>query len=104
MCDYDYAYVRLTVNGSTRTLRTHALCIARNTSNWVNGQVDLSSYAGKTVDLIFRVRNDSTLVSSFYVDDVSIVNPVACQTSAAQLGAVSGPGVDLPLSAQATPD
>ena len=32
MCDYDYGYIRLTVNGVTRTLKTHALCTSRNTS------------------------------------------------------------------------
>ncbi|MBK8045774.1 MAG: immune inhibitor A [Anaerolineales bacterium] len=103
MCNYDYANLRLTVDGITRTLKTYNLCASRNTSTWVNAQIDLSAYAGKTVDLIFRVRNDATAVSSFFVDDVAIVNPIVCQSSAAPLRADNGPGVDSAPSAQTMP-
>jgi hypothetical protein len=50
----------------------YPLCISSNTNGWVRRTLNLEKYAGKTVDLYIVAETDSTLVSSFYVDDVSL--------------------------------
>ncbi len=63
----DYAYVQ--INGST--WKTHILNSDNNTGGWVQGSIDLSNYAGQTVTLLFRVSTDNSLLSNFFLDDVS---------------------------------
>lgn len=89
-CNYDYAYVRIT-SGTTRTLATYSLCTARKTASWVNQRIDISSYAGKTVTVTFRVKNDASLVSSFFVDDTAIVNGASCTTASSDVTAAEAP-------------
>jgi hypothetical protein len=48
------------------------LCVSSNTNGWVRRTFNLEKYAGKTVDLFIVAETDSTLVSSLYVDDVSL--------------------------------
>jgi hypothetical protein len=45
----------------------------------VQKTIDVSSYAGQSVTLSFKAETDSSFVSSFYVDDVSLpdINPAA---------------------------
>ena len=94
-CNYDYAYVRITANGATKTLATHSLCAAKKTATWVKQRIDISSYAGKTVTITFRVKNDASLVSSFFVDDTAIMNSATCATAAEAAGAAEAP-IELP--------
>ena len=67
-CGVDQAYVRL---GGT-TLATYALCETTNTNQWVQGQIDLSTYRGRTVELIFGATTDNSFYSDFFLDSVSL--------------------------------
>jgi len=82
-CGYDYAHTRITDGSNTSTLRRFSLCSANRTTGWVKDSIDLSAYAGKTVTLTFRTTTDRTLISSFFVDDVSIVSGSTCTTARA---------------------
>ena len=39
---------------------------------WIEGSVDLSHFAGKTVKLSFLVKTDEERPTTFYVDDVAV--------------------------------
>lgn len=80
-CGYDYAYVNVTAAGVTKTLAKINLCSTTQTTGWVNQRLDLSTYAGKAITLAFRATTDDSLVSNWFVDDVSIVQSASCITS-----------------------
>ncbi len=88
-CGYDYGRVQVIVGGTTNTLATYNLCSANNTANWVYATVNVSSYAGQTVSVRFEGTTDSSLISSFYIDDVVLNNSatLAGQTGDAALAA-----------------
>lgn len=65
VCGYDFAYVR--INGST--VHQYDLCSSNNTGGWVPLVVDLSGYAGQTVQLQVRVETDSSGNSNLFLDD-----------------------------------
>lgn len=94
-CGYDYGRVQVIVGGTTYTLATYNLCSANNTSNWVYATVNASSYAGQTVSVRFEATTDSSLISSFYIDDVSL------NTSATTAGQTGDALLDSP---QVKPD
>jgi subtilisin family serine protease len=77
-CGYDKAYAQLKVGSSTKTLKTINLCTSTETTGWVKTQIDVSRYAGNAVTLIFRTKTDSSLVSSFFVDDAAVTNSSTC--------------------------
>ena len=77
-CGYDKAYAQLKVGSSTKTLKTFNLCTTTDSPTWQKSQINISSYAGRAVTLIFRVKTDSSLVSSFFVDDTAITNSSTC--------------------------
>lgn len=66
-CYYDYGYVR--INGVT--VATYPLCTETNTSGWSKKSINLSGYSGQTVTLQFRTTTDSSILSSWYIDNVS---------------------------------
>ncbi len=68
-CGHDFAYVR--VNGTT--LSTFQLCSSNNTGGWVEGILNLNSYANQTILLEFEETADANYNSNFFLDDVSIV-------------------------------
>lgn len=54
---------------------------SRNQSNqWQEVQLDLSAWAGETLQLQFLAQTDAELVTDFFIDDVTVV---ACPQSAA---------------------
>jgi kumamolisin len=67
-CTYDHAWVE--VNGGL--LRLHDLCASGNTSGWRQVTLDLTPYLGHPIGLRFYVDTDSSLLSHFFVDDVSL--------------------------------
>jgi hypothetical protein len=77
-CGYDKAYAQLKVGSSTKTIKTFNLCTSTDSANWLKSQIDVSTYAGRAVTLIFRATTDRSLVSSFFVDDVAITNSSTC--------------------------
>ncbi|HYN90216.1 MAG TPA: S8 family peptidase [Ardenticatenaceae bacterium] len=70
---YDYMDVRL-YDGSTgsfiTTLRRWSNASTKNT--WSLDSLSLAGYAGRSVNVIFYVRTDSSLATSFFVDDTSL--------------------------------
>jgi hypothetical protein len=69
---YDYLRVRVYNTSGTLlgTVRTWSNASAKNV--WSQDSVSLAAYAGQTVRLSFGVTTDSSLTSTFYVDDVSV--------------------------------
>jgi hypothetical protein len=70
-----------------RTVKRHDLCTTNSTNGYVRTQLDLSSYAGKTVTLSFRAVTDSSLVSSLFIDDVALWSGDSCATASAAMAA-----------------
>ena len=58
--------------------------------------IDLSGFAGQTVQIVFHATNDSSLVTDFLIDDVSLQVTATFQT--AQGGGSSGNGQAISLS------
>lgn len=101
-CGYDYGYARVLANGVTTNLAVFNLCKSSNTNGWVKSTINLSAYAGRTITLIFRATTDATAISSFYVDDVTLVSGSTCLASAEageeMLVPVEDNGEDMPSS------
>ncbi len=96
-CGYDYGYVQLTVNNSTRTVQRYSLCNSARTAGWEYQMLDLSSYAGKPVRVEFYVANDRSLISSMLIDDVSLRSGTSCATVTAA-GELMPSAIDIPLN------
>jgi Zn-dependent metalloprotease len=64
------AYDKLTVKIGSTTLATYSN--ANAASGYVNRTFDVSSYAGQTVTLSFSGTEDSSLQTSFVLDDVAV--------------------------------
>lgn len=67
-CKQDLGLVA--INGITK--QTLDICKSSNTDTWVNQIVDLSAYAGKSVELKFELWTDSQVNSNLFIDDVSL--------------------------------
>ena len=65
---YVYDTMTVSVNGSTKKSYSN---LTSPKSTWVQESVDLSAYKGQTVTLKFTMNEDSSLQTSFVVDDVS---------------------------------
>jgi hypothetical protein len=66
-CHYDL--VSIWVNGNVED--AYGLCAALETNSWTRRTVDLSAFAGQSVNLRLQVTTDSNLHSSLYLDDVA---------------------------------
>ncbi|WP_241968500.1 putative Ig domain-containing protein [Streptomyces sp. ICBB 8177] len=64
------AYDKLTVTANGTTVATYSNADA--TSGYVQKSVDLSSYAGQSVTIKFTGKEDSSLATSFLIDDTSL--------------------------------
>jgi len=67
VCGYDYGYIKV----NNTNLKIYNLCSSNATNGFVQGSANLSAYAGQTVTLKFRSTSDSSLISSFYIDNVT---------------------------------
>jgi subtilisin family serine protease len=69
---YDYFRVKIYNTSGTllATLKTRSNKDARNA--WYQDSISLSSYAGQTVKLEFSVTTDSSVTTSFFLDDVAL--------------------------------
>lgn len=67
-CTADIAAVKINNDSVWAT----GLCFTSNTGGWQNKSIDLSSYAGQTVTVQFRLQTDFAINSNFFVDDVSL--------------------------------
>jgi serine protease len=70
-CGFDLASVR--VNGVS--VDSFGLCTSTLTGGWVKRTVNLAAYAGQSVQLQFRVQTDSSVFSSWFIDDVALEAP-----------------------------
>jgi len=66
-CGYDYGSVRV---GAT-LVDALDLCDTNNTGGWVHRVMNLSAYAGMTVNLQIGASTDSSLNSNRFIDDVA---------------------------------
>ncbi len=67
-CGNDYGLVF--INGSV--VAGWNLCISTNTGGWAWGGVDLSAYAGQTVEVAIGAYTNSSLNSNSFIDDVTL--------------------------------
>ncbi len=82
-CGYDYGYVNLVVDGVTQQIKRYNLCSSTRTGGWRQDTLNLSAYAGKNVTLVFQLTTDSSLSSSFYIDDAKLLSGTACVAGSA---------------------
>lgn len=66
-CGYDFGGVLV---NSTTVVESYGLCGQTNTGGWTLHSVDMSAYAGQTLDLQIRIETDVQVISSLYIDDV----------------------------------
>lgn len=69
VCGYDFGDV--TLNGIP--LLEYDLCQDTATGGWLQQTIDVSSFSGQTITLAFSTFSDSSLISSLYIDQVSLV-------------------------------
>jgi hypothetical protein len=67
---YDTLKVQVVSGGTTTTVATYSNASAA--SGYVLKTVDLSAYVGKTITLKFVATEDSSLQTSFVLDDISL--------------------------------
>jgi bacillopeptidase F len=68
--NYDYGHVFVSTDGEEWT---QALRVNGNTEGWIDGEVDLSQYAGQRVYVAFNVTSDGSVVKQgWYLDDVKL--------------------------------
>jgi len=78
-CGWDETRVYLGSN----LLRSHDLCELNNSAGWIQDQIALQpDWQGQAMDLRFVVETDGSLLSSFFLDDVSMA-PSAARPRAA---------------------
>ncbi|BCX02888.1 MAG: hypothetical protein KatS3mg053_0826 [Candidatus Roseilinea sp.] len=68
-CGDNYDVARIKVNGTD--VRKINLCSTTHNPNWTKTSVNLSAYAGQSVLLELTVKTDSSIVSSWLVDDLA---------------------------------
>jgi len=77
--EYDIAGVIMTTDAEVtedEVIDAFPLCYSTSTNGWARRDLDISSYAGKEVLLIFLVSTDGTLNSNLFLDDVSLDAPI----------------------------
>lgn len=91
-CSIDYDIFKVKINGST--IFSEELCYANNTIGWTEKVINLSAFSGSSVTLMFEVITDSTVFSSFFLDDVSMSSVSTVSAAVAEemqvLGDVNG--------------
>lgn len=69
ICGYDVGGVTININDA---VDAYWLCSDNNTWGWLQRTVDLSGFAGQTVEIEFAAFNDETLVSHLFFDDITL--------------------------------
>ncbi|MBN8190875.1 S8 family serine peptidase [Bacillus sp. NTK074B] len=68
--NYDYGHVFVSTDGEEWT---QALRVNGDTGGWIDGEVDLSDYAGQRVYIAFNVTSDGSVTKQgWYLDDVKL--------------------------------
>ena len=72
-CGYDWGAVYIYDGSSFYRIWTQPLCLGAETNGWADAEIELGSeFAGQTVRVLFKAKNDSVYHSSMYVDDVEV--------------------------------
>lgn len=80
--DYGHVFVSTDQENWTQALRVNGV-----TTGWIDGQVDLSAYAGQRIYIQFNVTTDGSVVKDgWYIDDVKLTNTALETPSKASLG------------------
>jgi len=69
LCGYDVGGV---IVNSSDVVDVYDLCATTATGGWVSHSVNLSAYVGQSITLEIRAETDSSIISSLFVDDVSL--------------------------------
>lgn len=80
--DFGHVFVSTDQENWTQVLRVNGV-----TTGWIDGQVDLSQYAGQRIYVQFNVTTDGSVVKDgWYIDDVKLTNTALETPSKAGLG------------------
>ncbi|MCB0111746.1 MAG: hypothetical protein KDE53_37740, partial [Caldilineaceae bacterium] len=80
-------------NGSEQIVKTITTAVTRNQWQLETVSLDLAAINGSTITLAFRGNNNGSLVSSFYIDDLTLTMPCG---DGAQGAAAAVAAADLP--------
>jgi hypothetical protein len=80
VCGYDYGIVYV----DTNPYAVWDLCDDADTNGWVWGAVDLSAYAGQTIEIGIGAQTDSSLNSNLFIDDVTLGSARLAELDAGQ--------------------
>ena len=58
----------------TELVKTHNLCEAEETTQWRQASISLADYVGDTVTITFLGEFDENVLSSLFIDDVTITS------------------------------
>ena len=96
--NYDYGHVFLSTDGTTWT----QMARFNDLSNaWLDGEVDLSEYAGQRVYIAFNVTTDGSVPrAGWYLDDVKLSSTPITPTSKVNLGVSKGAKTDSSTAAK----
>lgn len=72
---------RVEVRVAGKRLARHDLCNSQSTTQWMPVTLDVSRYAGRNVEIKFYLKTNSSLPSSFLLDDVAVVNVAGVQAN-----------------------
>lgn len=80
--DYGHVFVSTDMENWTQKLRVNS-----TSGGWIDGEVDLSEYAGERVYVAFNVTTDSSVVKAgWYLDDVKLMDQPLAPAQKAKLG------------------
>ena len=68
ICYYDYAHIKI----NEITLLSYDLCLGNNSSGWIFEIIDLTDYVDSMISLKFEITTDSSSISNFFLDQVSL--------------------------------
>lgn len=85
-CGYD----RATIWANATAIGSFDLCTSTARTYWQQWKINLTSYVGQTVSVQFQANTDSSYVSSFYIDDVSLTS-AALESGAEPIRNTTGP-------------
>lgn len=73
--DFDYGFVYVQPEGKGEWIP--AAEYSGKTSEWKDGQIDLSEYGGQTIKVMFNLQSDDSIEGDgLYIDDVALVKEV----------------------------
>ncbi|MDM5317586.1 S8 family serine peptidase [Fictibacillus sp. b24] len=95
--DYGHVFVSTDMENWTQKLRVNS-----TSGGWIDGEVNLTEYAGQRIYVAFNVTSDSSVVKAgWYLDDVKLHDQPIMPTQKAKLG--GSPAVEKAPIAQAKP-